>query len=59
MLRLEMHSQNLTVDFSCKDDGGDHVHLLDMINSLIQELQNHDNVNLTIRSNENEYPIRT
>jgi len=59
MLKLEMHSNNLTVDFSCSDASGDHVHLLDMLNSLIQELHNHENVNLTIRTNENEYPVRT
>ncbi len=65
MLKLELNDYNLSVDFSCEDNDGDHVAVLDLLNSLIRELRNHENVRLVITSTEqeqeqeqDEFPVR-
>jgi hypothetical protein len=68
MLKLELNTENLNVEFSCHDQDGDHLGLLNILNALIRELSTHENVNLVIRSLEDtetseeqyleEYPAR-
>jgi len=53
MLRLQMISDGIEVEFSC-EDSGEHVSLLNLLNSLIRELHGHQNVSLSIRSVEQE-----
>ena len=64
MLKLQLETFDMEVNFSC-EDAGDHVKVLRLLNELIQELQGHENVNLVVQSvqreepeHEEEFPVR-
>ena len=49
-MRLELRTSRLEEMFECMDDDADHVSLLDKIRGLIEELDFHEGVSLTMVS---------
>lgn len=52
-MKLELNTGNLQIEFECEDDG-DHSDLLTMLTNLINVLDVHHNVNLSIKTLEKD-----
>ena len=51
-MKLELTGHNLKIDFSCCDEGDNHIEILQTISTLVDQLKVHNDVYLAITSSD-------